>query len=345
MMNTAEEYINERYTPLEKDLLEKTARRLGQNFSSRKTAVLNRWQKIIAAAVKEQEKIQVPCGYISLSLLNTSIMAKNPRWQMDFYNSQWVYGESWYRECFKADFLFEDWEDFCRQALDDGFYIRRIITSSSIRSLFWETADKLAYLAACYAKYYAADLGDVPEIKSLVKEDAMYVTCGVYLDWQERIYGILPQLDLTDVPDNTETTFREFKGEIYEAEAFIDLDLSHCRFIGCKFIGSIFNRIALKDAYFDSCAFTDVNFVETKISGCVWSRCRFQNCLWQNSGTASEGDEYFAEGEIKDSVIVGMQIINSEFSHFMLTRCQVKDLKLIGSRADHSSLMAYMEAG
>ena len=84
----------------------------------------------------------------------------------------------------------------------------------------------------------------MPEIKNLVKEESLYVTCGVYLDWQERIYGILPPLDLTDVPDNTETTFREFNGVDYEEEAFIDMDLSHCRFIGCKFIGSIFTRIA-----------------------------------------------------------------------------------------------------
>ena len=336
LITTLEEYREERYRALEISLLEETSRRMGREFERLRGLCLGEWQRMLADALAVQGEAHIPCAYMSISFLNTSLLDGKPLLQVDFYNGDWVYGEPWARGRMAADFLFHGWDAFCVKALDDSFYVRNKLRRTAIKSLFWETAEKLAYLFACFAKYFMKELSELPAFQTLEKEPVMYVTCGTYLDWQERIYGILPEIDLTDPPDNEETAFREFHGKSYREKAFQNLDLRHCRFYDCVFRSSVLSRTDLSDAYFARCRFYDTDFVQLSVAGCAWEECTLTFCRFQASGTRSEGDEYFADAEMVRSKILGVQAIGCDFSHFRLKDCEVADAILEDVRVEHS---------
>jgi len=302
---------------------------------------------MLGDAVKVQNEAKIPCGYMSISLLNTSIMVGKPQLQTDFYNEDWVYGEPWARGRMTAEFLFTEWDGFCAAALDGDFYMRSKVPTAAIKAMFWGTVDKLTYLFACYAKYFVLRLVELPEFTALTKEPTMYVTCGTYLDWQERLYGVLPEIDLTDLSDNEATAFREFHGKTYNQAAFTQLDLRHCRFCDCTFEDSIFSEVDLGDAYFRNCRFRDTNFVQTRVAGSIWENCRIYDCLWQSTGTQSAAgdDEYFAEAEMVNTRVNNFRAINCDLSEFMLTDCRMTEISLIGCTTENSAWKNYEGGG
>ena len=294
-------------------------------------------------AVSVQQEAHIPCAYMTISLLNTSLLEKQPLFQADFYDGDWVYGDSWSRGRMPADFLFREWEGFRSKAMDSRFYVRNKLQEIAIASLFWGTAEKILYLFACFAKYFARELAQLPEFRALEKEDAMYVTCGTYLDWQERIYGILPELDLTDVPENEQTSFREFRGKTYRHQVFRELDLRHGSFYDCTFRHCVFHNVNLSDGYFKNCRFRDTDFVEVGMAGCVWEDSDFKSCNFQGSGTMAEGDEYFAESEMARVRFTAVRAVNCDFSHFRLKECGDMDVSLEQVRTENSDWSKWVE--
>lgn len=336
MITTLEQFYRERYQGLELELLDDVRRRMGKEFPKIRAFCLEHWQRILREAVKIQESDPISCAYMSISLLNTSLLERKPLFQADFYNGDWVYGESWFRGRMPGDFLFVEWEGFRRKALDNSFYVRNKLQEIAITSLFWGTAEKLLYLFACFAKYFTRELAELPEFRALEKEGTMYVTCGTYLDWQERIYGILPELDLIDVPENEQTSFREFRGKTYRQQVFRELDLRHCRFYDCIFRNCFFHKINLSDGYFKNCRFRDTNFVELKMAGCIWEDSDFKSCSFQSSGTQTEGDEYFAEAELVRVRLTEVRAVDCDFSHFWWKECRAADVSLEQVQTENS---------
>ena len=158
MIETFSEYKLKRYSPLELEFLDATKKSLNDNLPSVKKYLLSEWSKAIADACEVQRDEKIPCAYVSVSLLNTSLIDDKPALQIDFYDEQWIYGESFSRGRLNADFLFTHWKNFTAQALDEKFFVRRYISRTEIKSLFWGTLDKLTFLFACFVKYFAADL-------------------------------------------------------------------------------------------------------------------------------------------------------------------------------------------
>ena len=329
------DYVTSRYEPLEIRLLEDTGAYLSANFSQVRDKCLEHWQGALKTALQTQEREDKPCAYMSISLLLTSL-SDEPKLQIDFYDSDWVYGEPWARYVMPAAFLFAKWGDFARAALDDAYYLRSRVARSAIQALFYGAADKLAYLFACFAKYYMEDLAKLPEMAALKKEPVFYVTAGMYFDWQERLYGQLPEVDLLNLPDNTETPFREFRDKLFKEVALQDFDLHGARFKGCLFRTAVLRGLNLRDALFEDCRFLDVDFIELKIAGCSFRRTFFSSCRWQNSGTEGEGDAYFGETEMTDAKIKDMQVINSDFSHFRLKDTTVENVSFTDSNIKES---------
>ena len=329
------DYIASRYNPLEISLLEATGAYLSDNFEQVKGKCLGHWQKALKTALSTQEGEDRPCAYMSISLLLTSL-SDEPELQIDFYDGDWVYGEPWARYVMPATFLFVKWWDFARDALDEAYYLRSRVSRSAIQSLFYDTADKLAYLFACFAKYYMDDLAKLPEFKELKKEPVFYVTAGMYFDWQERIYGELPEVDLLRLPDNTETPFREFSGKIFKEVVLQDFDLHGARFRDCLFRSTVLQNLNLRDALFENCRFYDVDFIAIKIAGCSFRRSAFQDCRWQNSGTEGEGNAYYGEAEFRDVKARDMQVISSDFSHFLLKNTRLERVTFTDSNTADS---------
>lgn len=321
LFTTLEEYRQERYEELETKLLEDMGRHLGKNFAGLRADFFSRMDKAIAAAQQTQAELNLPCGYISLSLLRTSLLRASPEWQIDFYDREWVYGEPWQRERFAAKELFAHWEEFCREALDDRYFVRSRLQSTAIKTLLGGTVEKLLYLYMGVAKYFFRPFtvaADLPNLEKLGKAPDFFLTGGEYLDWQERLYGERPPIDLLDIPSNEDVTFRDFRGQIFSQGELTGQNMAHCRFRACEFREFNFSEVSLADAWLSDCRFSKVNFSRVNLTGTLFSDCNFKDCHFTQCRAVPETDEYFAPGEFCQSKLRRVVIEGGDLSHFCL---------------------------
>ena len=313
MIETLPTYVAERYSPLEVEFLNATKNFLSDNLPRISEYVLGEWRKALAAACEDQRE---PCAYMSVSLLNTAIAAGKVTLQIDFYGDQWVYGEPFSRSRMSADFLLTGWENFTAKALDEKFFVRSEISAAEIKSLFWGTLDKVAFIFTCFAKYFAPALKNSVEFAALIKAEKFYVTCGTYLDWQNRLCAVLPEIDLLNPDANEDTTFHEAHGKIYRQKNFSDLDLRGCRFEDCLFHNCAFTKLNLADAEFLRCRFAETNFTEIKFAGTKFSACKFKDCAIKNSTDdpkAVDAEEYFAPLRLNQCKFVNTVVEGCDF--------------------------------
>jgi len=328
MIETFEEYISARYKNLEKNFLEKTAQDLSENFKSIRKFCIQEWRKAISKAAQEQA--EVSCAYMSVSLLNTSIAENTPTLQIDFYNEEWVYGESFSRSKMSADFLFKYWKDFTFNAFDDSYYLRSSFGKVEIQSLFFETADKLAFLFACFAKYFTYQLRYYDEFDELKKAEKFFVTCGTYLDWQNRVFGKLPEIDLLNPADNEQTTFRPIKQKIFRGKSFHDIDMRSCYFEECLFQDFDFANVSLVDSIFLRCRFISTKFTDCKSAGCNFFECYFKDCAFENCSSnpddvVENNNEYFAQMKLYHCYVLNSKIIDCDFEQLKLIDFHTKE--------------------
>ena len=315
LIKTFEEFISQRYEPLEIKFLNQTSDYLGKNFSALRKYYLAEFQKALAAAIKVQ---QTYCAYMSVSLLNTSVLENAPKFQVDFYNQEWVYGESFFRYKFDAEFLFKHWQDFIFEVQDDNFYLRSNFDKVEIQSLFFGTVDKLAFMFACFAKYFAYQITYSNEFDDLKKAENFYLTAGVYLDWQNRIFANLPEIDLLNPAANEQTTFRPCENKILRHKSFHDIDMQSCYFTDCLFQDFSFENASVVDAIFLRCRFISVTFNNVKTAGCTFFECYFKDCVFKNcssdsSAVSENSDEYFAPMLLYHCFVLNNKNIDCDF--------------------------------
>ena len=324
MIETFSDYESARYKSLEIDFLEATKKSLSDDFAAMKSDTLTAWRKALSAACDVQRDEKIPCAFMSISFLNTSVATGKPVLQIDFYDAKWIYDAPFARSSMNADFLLTHWQKFTADALDDSFFVRNKIAQVEIKSLFWRTLDKLAFLFTCYAKYFAAELKTSPEFAALDKAENFYVTCGTYLDWQNRLFAVLPEIDLTEPEVNADTTFREFVGKIYRQQNFASLDLRGCRFEDCLFRDCTFTDLNFADAWFSRCRFYSLRFDGVKLAGAEFVECKFRDCLFKNSSTdpkAVDVDEYFAPLRLTRCNFVRVKCDGCDFAQLTKTAC------------------------
>ena len=323
MIQTFEEYKTQRYENLEADFLAKSSKYFSNNLETIKKIFLAELDSAVKVACKVQREENKTCAYISVSFLNTSVMENKPVLQIDFYDENWVYGESWYRRRFNADFLLKYWQEFIFNAMDENFYIRSQISKVEIKSLFWETLDKLIYLFAGYTKYFLRDIS-----RDLLKAENFYVTCGTYLDWQERIFAQLPEIDLLNLEANKDTTFRPVKKKVFRQNIFDGLNLRNCYFEDCIFDRFTFSKTNLIDSKFWRCRFTNTEFTDTKFTGGNFSECYFKDCTFTNCSSNAidiSDEEYFATLKIVGCYLLDLNFSACDFSQIEKINCFEKN--------------------
>ena len=331
MIETMEEYEQERYLPLETAFLEQVSEYLGSHMDEVRDTCLREWEKALQKAGKRQEQEGVSCSYMSFSILGTSLLLGKPMIQIDFYNEEWVFGSPWERSRMDASFLFRGWERFCADALDDAYFVRSRLRRPMIRPLFFGTMEKAAYLFACCAKYFMGELAGTEAFQALQKAGSMYVTCGMYLDWQERIYGIVPPVDLDDLEKETDLRFREFQRIIYRGRQYQGLNLSMARFSDCLFEKTMLSHVCLQDAKFVRCRFHRVDFADVQMAGADFEDCHFYQCRWERVTTEGmAAGEYFGE-----TVFRGCY-----FQNLYADECNLSASLWSGTKAEQSSLHA-----
>ena len=327
LIQTFDEYLAQRYKPLETEFLQKTAQYFSKELSTIRKFCLDEWHKALAHACEIQRQENQPCAYMSISFLNTSVIDDKPTLQIDFYNEEWVYGESWARYRMNADFLMKYWQDFKFDALDDRFFVRSKISKVEIKPLFWGTLDKLIFLFTCYAKYFAPRLSYYNEFDDLIKAENFYVTCGTYLDWQNRVSAVLPEIDLLNPDANEDTMFRPLKNKIYRNKKFHDLNLRGCYFEDCVFENFTFENLNLSDANFLRCRFTSTKFVNLQMAGCDLFECYFKNCTFENCSAEIDEDseEYFAPMRMYHCYLLEIKFDNCKFENLTQIDCFTKE--------------------
>jgi len=318
LIRTFEEFISQRYEPLEIQFLDQTSDYLSKNFSALRKFYLAEFQKALQEAIKVQQEEEIICSYMSVSLMNTSVLEGAPIFQIDFYNQEWVYGESFCRYKFDAKFLFKHWQDFIFEVQDDNFYLRGNFGKVEIQSLFFGTVDKLAFMFACFAKYFAYQISYSNKFDDLKKAENFYVTCGVYLDWQNRVAADLPEIDLLNPEANEQTTFRPYKDKILRQKSFHDIDLQSCYFENCLFQNFSFEDASIVDALFLQCRFISVTFDNVKTAGCTFFECYFKDCTFINCSSDSaavreDNDEYFMPMLLYHCYVLNNKNIDCDF--------------------------------
>lgn len=324
------EYLTRRYKPLELEFLKRTERHLSRELPAIRKFCLDEWRKAISQACEDQRQENFLCAYMSISLMNTSLLDGKPQLQIDFYNEEWVYGESLSRSRMSAEFLFKHWREFTADALDENFYVRSQVAKVEIKSLFWGTVEKVTFLFACYAKYFASWLAYGSEFDDLHKAEKFYVTCGTYLDWQNRIYGVLPGIDLLNPDANEETTFRTVRKKIYRGKKFCGLNLRGCHFEDCNFYDFAFEALNLADATFLRCRFFSTRFVDVKTAGSDFFECYFKDCAFEKStceptAASEDGDEYFAPMRMYHCFLLGVTFDGCDFDRLTKIDCYEKE--------------------
>ncbi len=327
MIQTFEEYQTQRYEKLEPEFLNKSSAFFSENLSTIRKNFLEEMKLAMKNAHDVQKSEGTICAYISVSFLNTSVVENKPALQIDFYNEEWVYGESFSRSRMSADFLLKYWEEFVSDALDEKFYIRSKISKVEIKSLFWGTLDKLVYIFACYLKYFAYRLTYYKEFDELNKAENFYVTFGTYLDWQEKVFARLPEIDLLNPDANEDTTFRPVTKKFYRRKNFQDLNLRGCSFEECTFDNFVFSNVDLADARFFKCRFTSTEFTGAKFAGgdffeCYLKDCSFKNCT-SNPADVSE-DEYFAPFRMYHCFLLNTNFADCDFAQLKKIDCLEK---------------------
>lgn len=333
MIESMQEYKSQRYKPLEREMLEALGRELSRNAAAVRTCCLQAWREALAEAVRVQQaaKTSCPCAYMSISLLNTSLLPpEQPLLQMDFYDEGGAYGWPWARTRTSAAFLFRHWEAFKAAALDDACFVRSRVHRSGIRALFWETIDRMAYLFTCHAKYIVPELESTEEYQQLLRAPSFFITSGMYLDWQEQLYAERPAIDIFAPDADEDTSFRQFSGMIFRGRLFQSMELQHCRFRDCLFADCTFAAVNLMDVQFLDCRFHRTIFRETEIAGCLWQNCALRGCsfLAVYSVTRADSDEYFAEAELRQCYLENVQVQHCDFTNCRLRASRVRRLEL-----------------
>lgn len=325
MIETFSDYESARYKQLEIEFLEAVKKSLSGDLPPIKNFFLTECRKALSEVCNVQREKKIPCAFMSVSLLNSFVAVGKNILQIDFYDAKWVFGEPFARRRMNADFLFAHWQKFTESALDDKFFVRNKITQVEIKSLFWMTLDKLAFLFTCYAKYFIAELKTSPEFAALDKAEKFYVTCGTYLDWQNRLCGVLPEVDLVNPDANEDMTFRDFSGKIFRQENFSDLDLRGSQFEDCIFRACTFTNLKLADAHFSHCRFYSSCFDGVKLAGAEFVECKFQDCEFKNSSSAPkdvDADEYFAPLRLTRCKLFNVKCDGCDFTQLKKTDCE-----------------------
>ena len=330
LLQTFDEYLSQRYKPLETEFLKKVQQQLNKELPEIRKFCLEEWRAALEYAGEIQRQENQICAYMSISLLNTSVIAGKPELQIDFYNEEWVFGEAWARRRMSAEFLFKHWKEFQLDALDDRFFIRSRISKIEIKALFFGTLDKLTFLFACYVKYFASRLAYYNEFDDLIKAENFYMTFGTYLDWQNRVFAVLPEVDLINPEVNEDTTFRTFERKIFRQEKFHDLNLRGCYFEDCNFENFTFENLDLADAQFTHCRFVSSTFKNLKMAGCDLFECYFRDCTFENCTSSPEdldadNDEYFAPMRMYHCFLLGLNFENCKFDELTQIDCYSKE--------------------
>lgn len=333
------ETYDKRYTI---ELIQDTKRHLDQHIEAWTQQMNEDLQTFFTHIVTYQKDNPIDLSYIHISFLYTSLYFKQPQFQLDSYDDQWLMTPSHVEGTADAHPLFIHIEDYRRKlqeaAVKEG--VVRLLREEKLKVLLYEKVNALLYIAVPAIKYMAPQWAELEVFKQIKKAPEFSISIGAYRDWQRVIYGILPEVDIFYCEEDTSLRFRRFEGKRYKEKCFEALNLSHSTFKDCVFVDTTFKQSNFNDCVFDNCTFYHTTFEDTSFFGTTFTQCKIKVATWQG---VLLNQEHLPPEQIKD-LYKDVLFEDCTFEALQIKDSMLKDVQLVGCTVDASDSLQLLQA-
>lgn len=269
------------------------------SFGEEEAGIAESWKRELGRYLEEvaalQQKGQIGAvSEITISFLYTSLYEGEAAFRVDSYGEEGrVYGESLARTTLPGRWLVRKLSDFRKKLADcaarEGLrsYVRPaaldVLTLRAVRSLLWYFAGRF--------KYLIAKVLDERALGRLDKGEVFVIRIGEYMDWQNTVYAILPEVDIFNCGSETKLQFRRFPAIVYREKQFRSLNLCQAKFTDCTFEDVVIEGCCMNDCTFDGCSFGRVSVRDTQMAGSVFLDCSIRETVFENIVFCGEGVE------------------------------------------------------
>lgn len=345
MAETYIEMFQEKFYP---EICSVAANQTIERFEEQKEEIAEDWKKEIRRymeqlAVKQEEHKTGSIAETDISFLFTSI-EDQPLFRIDSYGvGGRTFAESELTGYLRADWLVSGLDEFGEMLLAKAKQekLQRYIRTAEIEVLKLRFVRSLLYYFALRFKYVIPDMLDLKSLAKVKKTENFILQIGEYMDWQKTIYAILPEADIFNCERGTELRFRNFPAIYYKNKEFLDLNLSHSKYVDCTFQESTINNCGMDDCTFDGCLFEDVKITDVQMAGCLFLHCtfrqvEFENTVFMKNCTEGEDPDYFEPAEFFGCTFADSRFIQCNMEGCFVTDCEVQGLEIENSNVEKS---------
>lgn len=285
-----EEYYNNRYFPLEEELLSA----INQYCIEYQVELQEGFWECLQQTIQDRKSdMAVPVNRLCCTIHYTDFLAGSAKVSLYFCDEQ---GETMTAGEWICPWLMKLWQQFEEKVTDEHFYVRSHLHPSMFRQFYPDTIRQILEVLGEYFKIWMPlRMEDV--LKDLRYADEFYVTMGEYSGGQKVIWRLRPVVDLLDyigqdnLPEDA-LTYRSFQGKRYRIHTLGNLDLQNSRFEDCLFEPWKFVQTDLRGVLFRNCRFHLTDFTQVNLQGAVFTDCIFDDCRFDRVAGADEQGIY-----------------------------------------------------
>lgn len=258
-----------------------------------------------------------PVHCVSISFLNTSLMARCPMCRID------TYGEDWMLYLSPLDTQYVDWAPFrlvwsdlleSFQRILDQRELQKYCSPLQAEQAAWYCTGLLLSMIGSIQKYRMDWLREIPAYQQLIKGDGFKIEFGEFWDWKVILVCEKSEVDLFNSRSKSQT-YHRFQNKVFDRKKFNKFDLSGCVFENCDFRGCTFLKTELNDCRFVNCVFHCVEIRDCQIAGSSIVGSTLSNMTFANVAASYEGINHAR------SWFRPMEMIRTSLDHISFESC------------------------
>ena len=300
-------------------------------------------QICIKAKKMQQENKKGKIGYITFSMLRTSIAEGKHKCLVEAFDDSWFLD---FQECsteYDASWAFKFLDELGTELEEKRRMYAGSITASDLERIKLLEAQKFNRYVMALVRYGMPRMEALKEYQELSKEEEFIVRAGEYKDETEMVFkgdaSIKDPLKtkewLDEKLEEAEYTFENFKSLDLSEGDYADIDLSYadfrgsnlsksrlagCELVGTRFEGSCMDEADLSGAYifeadFKGCSLKDADFYEAEGSRGIkeeeWDDCGYLAVNFEN---ADLGGADFEDADLKGAIFTGANLKGTKFT-------------------------------
>lgn len=322
------------------------------SFGENEERIVESWRRELSlyleriAALQQKEQAG-PVAEITVSFMYTSLYEGKAVFRVDSYGDEGrVYGESMAAAFLSADWLVQELpslkEELAACAAREG--LRGVVRPAAFEVLALRAVRSLLYYFAGRFKYIVTKVLDEKYLARLKKGEVFVICIGEYLDWQNTVFAILPEVDIFNCGRDTKLQFRHFPAIVYRRKQFTDLNLSQSKFTDCTFEDVVIGECCMNDCTFDGCSFNRVTISGTQMAGslfidCVIREAKFEEVVFCGDGVRGHEAEYFAPVEFVGCTFSQADFNDCRLGGVNLTECEASEVVISSGDAAGSDFI------